>query len=229
MDAPSYLDCIRSRLLIFPVFLVKIVLTEDSWSAIFLFFSFIDSPSMDDGISREWPSVGPVAGGILAIVLILGITLFCYRLRSVQSGLEHQCLHLHASPENLRMTHLDADTDPMEFDQSNKNNMDSLLQAESVAIAPISPYRVSTNYRRPPGGDSDHGYSTMTPHDDSEQQTFTEPLLLIVSTAVNPAEPEPGPKTSVVKSCPSPTTHLNSPHHVLAPVTVHRDMEPNFC
>lgn len=42
----------------------------------------------------------------------------------------------------------------------------------------VSPYRVPTNYRRPPGGDSDHGYSTMTPHEDSELAPYFEPLLI---------------------------------------------------
>lgn len=42
----------------------------------------------------------------------------------------------------------------------------------------VSPYRVNTAYRRPPGGDSDHGYSTMTPHEDSEHLQYFEPLLL---------------------------------------------------
>ncbi|XP_015437765.1 PREDICTED: LOW QUALITY PROTEIN: VWFA and cache domain-containing protein 1 [Dufourea novaeangliae] len=156
-----------------------------------------NSQSTEDIAMREWPSVGPVAGGILAFLLILGVILFCYRLRSVQSGLEHQCLHIHTSPDMLRMTHLEGDAEPIELDQA-KNNLDSLIRD---GIAPISPYRVSTNYRKPPGGDSDHGYSTMTPHDDSEQQTFAEPQ----------------------------TTHLGSPHHVLAPVTVHCNMEANYC
>lgn len=46
--------------------------------------------------------------------------------------------------------------------------------------ASISPYRVSTNYRRPAGGDSDHGYSTMTPQEDSEQASTAclEPLII---------------------------------------------------
>ncbi|XP_051174131.1 VWFA and cache domain-containing protein 1 [Leptopilina boulardi] len=174
--------------------------------------------STEEIVAREWPSVGPVAGGILAFVLILGISLFCYRLRSVQSGLEHQCLHLHTSPDTLRMTNHEGDPEPMEMDQM-KNNLDSLLRE---GIAPISPYRVSTNYRRPPGGDSDHGYSTMTPHDDSEQQTFVEPLLIVGGNT----------ESDLVKQNsrpPSPMTHLGSPHHVLAPVTVHRHMEANFC
>lgn len=46
--------------------------------------------------------------------------------------------------------------------------------------ASISPYRVNTTYRRPAGGDSDHGYSTMTPHEDSEQASTAclEPLII---------------------------------------------------
>lgn len=143
--------------------------------------------------------------------------LFCYRLRSVQSGLEHQCLHIHTSPDMLRMTHLEGDAEPMELEQT-KNNLDSLIRD---GIEPISPYRVSSNYRKPPGGDSDHGYSTMTPHDDSEQQTFAEPLLVVG----NNTEPDLRRQSIYL---PSPITHLGS-HHVLAPVTVHCNMEANFC
>ncbi|XP_076757338.1 VWFA and cache domain-containing protein 1 isoform X2 [Xylocopa sonorina] len=177
-----------------------------------------NSQSTEEIAVREWPSVGPVAGGILAFLLILGVMLFCYRLRSVQSGLEHQCLHIHTSPDMLRMTHLEGDVEPMELEQT-KNNLDSLIRD---GVAPISPYKVSTNYRKPPGGDSDHGYSTMTPHDDFEQQTFAEPLLVVGSNT----EPDLRRRSICL---PSPMTHLGSPHHVLAPVTVHCNMEANFC
>lgn len=173
---------------------------------------------MDEIVVHEWPSVGPVAGAILAFVLILGIILFCYRLRSVHSGLEHQCLHFHTSPDTLRMTHMEGDPEPTDLDQP-KNNLDCLVRDN---ITPMSPYRVSTNYRRPPGGDSDHGYSTMTPHDDSEQQAFVEPLLVIGKNVESDLIKQP---TTV----PSPTTYLGSPHHVLAPVTVHCNMETNYC
>lgn len=176
-----------------------------------------NSQSTEEITIHEWPSVGPVAGGILAFLLILGLMLFCYRLRSVQSGLEHQCLHIHTSPDMLRMTHLEGDAEPMELEQT-KNNLDSLIRD---GIEPISPYRVSSNYRKPPGGDSDHGYSTMTPHDDSEQQTFAEPLLVVG----NNTEPDLRRQSICL---PSPITHLGS-HHVLAPVTVHCNMEANFC
>lgn len=44
------------------------------------------------------------------------------------------------------------------------------------AAATISPYRMNPGYRRPPGqaDSSDHGYSTMTPHDDSENLNYID-------------------------------------------------------
>lgn len=177
---------------------------------------FSDSQSTDE-IVQDWPSVGPVAGGILALVLIISVVLFCYKLRSVHSSMEHQILNVHTNGD-MRMTHMEGDPEPMELDQA-KSNLECLVRD---SVAPISPYRVSTNYRRPPGGDSDHGYSTMTPHDDSEQQTFAEPLLVVGGNV----EPD---LTRQSTGMPSPTTFLGSPHHVLAPVTVHRNMETNYC
>ncbi|XP_044016065.1 VWFA and cache domain-containing protein 1 [Aphidius gifuensis] len=188
-----------------------------------------NSQSMNDITNNEWSSVGPIAGGILVVILIFGVTLFCYRLHSVQTDLEHQCLHLHGSPDTIRMTHIDnanngginGDQELIDNDRS-KNNIDNLLLHDN--IQPISPYRVTTNYRRPAGGDSDHGYSTMTPHDDTEQQSFAEPLLFVGDNS----EPELGKK--LIISTPVPTTTcLESPHHVLVPVTVHQNMEPNYC
>ncbi|KAK2588046.1 hypothetical protein KPH14_004115 [Odynerus spinipes] len=88
-------------------------------------------------------------------------------------------------------------------------------------VAYDSSRRVSTNYKRP-GGDSDHGYSTMTPHDDSEQQIFTEPMLIAGSNVeLNNAKRS--------SSLPGPTTSLGSTHYILAPVTVHSNMETNCC
>ena len=49
-------------------------------------------------------------------------------------------------------------------------------------VAVVSPYRVNTSYRRPAYGDSDHGYSTMTPNNDAHSEhtaSYIEPLLLV--------------------------------------------------
>ena len=47
-----------------------------------------------------------------------------------------------------------------------------------AAAASMSPYRVNTSPRRPPGGvESDYGYSTMTPHEDTDQQSQADTLV----------------------------------------------------
>lgn len=42
--------------------------------------------------------------------------------------------------------------------------------------AVVSPYQLNSEYRRPPEGDSDYGYSTMTPNEDCEPP-FHKPLF----------------------------------------------------
>ena len=89
----------------------------------------------------------------------------------------------------LRMTQLDnmemEEHDDMEPDAdettavvSHEFGLAAGIGLDNVAI--VSPYRVNTGYRRPPGGDSDHGYSTMTPHDQDSEHTasYVEPLLV---------------------------------------------------
>lgn len=79
----------------------------------------------------------------------------------------------------------------------------------------VSPYCVRTNYRRPPGGDSDHGYSTMTPHEDSELAPYFEPLLIGKDRHnTNPTSQHSlssGSRTSSPVSCVPSTTCSTSP------------------
>lgn len=113
-------------------------------------------------------------------------------------------------------------------------------------ISSDSPYR-SNYFRRLPNGESDHGYSTMTPHDDSDHACFTlvEPLInnkcsnqSISDSASFNTEPanscinygpnannKSDPLSSPIKSHYEHTAELSSPHHIQAPVTVHHPME----
>lgn len=112
--------------------------------------------------------------------------------------------------------------------------------------ASISPYRVNTSYRRPAGGDSDHGYSTMTPHEDSEHASLPclEPLikerykpgsLSVVKNTPGKIPPPPShyrrsrsptppkyyqpiPEQTVI---PPQTTIIEHPNSVIANVQVH--------
>lgn len=89
----------------------------------------------------------------------------------------------------------------------------------------------------------------MTPHDDSEQQNFSEPLLVLAGSVCSSRDgiltplssgvmnlDSPATSTSTtgtIVAPPSPTTHIGpssgSPHKVIATVDVHRNMETNYC
>lgn len=105
---------------------------------------------------RAGTPVGPVAGGIMGCFIVLALGIYCYRHRALtRAGGRHpyhQALPggggggVGAGFEEL----LEGEDDPPD-DASL-----ALAQFESNP-AGISPYRVSTGYRRPPP-DSDHGY-----------------------------------------------------------------------
>ncbi|XP_055956054.1 VWFA and cache domain-containing protein 1 [Patella vulgata] len=121
--------------------------------------------------------VGPVAGGIMGCFLILALGVYCYRHHVHRNT--HQYISSMPDATN-RMSHYynePEDQEPVEEPGSGHTNF---VLASFENPASISPYRVNTSYRRPAGGDSDHGYSTMTPHEDSEHASLPclEPLLI---------------------------------------------------
>lgn len=115
------------------------------------------------------------------------------------------------------------------------------------AISSDSPYRSASYFRRLPNGESDHGYSTMTPHDDSDHACFTLVEPLINNKCSNPSisdsasfntEPANSCKNYVqacgsridgfaspIKALQQTNIEPPSPHHIQAPVTVHHPME----
>lgn len=126
-----------------------------------------------------------------------------------------------------------------------------VLASFDQPAASISPYRMNPTYRRPTNTESDLGYSTMTPHEDSEQaSTCIEPLIIgrdryrpSTSAVAKTTTPMIPPPPSSRRSC-SPTPHqtklpthnpipeqtdipsqtilpTDSPHRIMAPVQVH--------
>lgn len=80
----------------------------------------------------------------------------------------------------MRMSQLDNEPDDLE--PVIEEVIKPVVQPNAVVMlanaAAVSPYRLNPGYRRPPGGDSDNGYSTMTAHDDSEHLgPSSDPLL----------------------------------------------------
>lgn len=168
-------------------------------------------------------------------------------IQNIDVGAEHLYVESMAVEHNfgLPLSRLDYDTilphNGLGNDIDDKRNNSGVISSDS-------PYR--TNYfRRLPNGESDHGYSTMTPHDDSDHACFTlvEPLInnkcsnqSISDSASFTTEPPTasslnyGPHSgnkaldgfpSSTKTQCEQTSDIASPHHIQAPVTVHHPME----
>ena len=136
----------------------------------------------------------------------------------------------------LPLTRLDYDSITPQSDTTDRNS------AVGGSASDMSPYRIPGCFRRP-NNESDHGYSTMTPHEDSDHACFTlvEPLIndqcgnriLSDNSAISKCMALPSDRGR--SSVNSPTRNLNaneaenntmsSPHHIQAPVTVHHPME----
>lgn len=192
----------------------------------------IDSSSnSEDLMGRTYSPIGPVIGSIFGVCLGLVFLFFCYR--SYTSPSIERFYHTSAHENQVRMSDVNVSDDYRDVD----NHQDKLLQ-DTKKLEPVSPYCVSTGYRRPPTvADSDHGYSTMTPHDESEHLSFA-PLELdsleddisdatSINTSVSSRQPQVKLQRSKLQEL-LPDTHLaNVPHrnYIIAPVTVHRNME----
>lgn len=122
-------------------------------------------------------SVVAVGGGIMGFFVLLVLFIYCTRqLRqrndpSLQADVSTYVL----SPNdgNPKMLAFDNDPDECIDDHVQALNPHGMLLAEFHSV---SPYRINSTYRRPAGGgtdSSDHGYSTMTPHDDSVHNGLT--------------------------------------------------------
>ncbi|XP_032515223.2 VWFA and cache domain-containing protein CG16868 [Danaus plexippus] len=176
-------------------------------------------------ISRDafanYSAIGPIVGCIVTVSLIIAVAIYCYR----QNTTTDSCHNLYVDgPEtwhdpDVQMSHMPTD------DLLDPSGQDKLLEIE----APISPYRVITGYRRPhTAGGSDQGYSTMTPHEDSEATGFSvnDPTVLSDDTKSDASFPAPPKIKPRVKVADLTMTILPcGKNSVLAPVTVHRHME----
>ncbi|KAI8422518.1 hypothetical protein MSG28_006329 [Choristoneura fumiferana] len=180
-------------------------------------------------VSRDalgnYSAIGPIAGCIVTISLVIAVAIYCYR----QNVTTASCHNLYVDgpaetwPDaDVQMSHLQSD------DMHDLSGQDKLLPAMEIE-APISPYRVVTGYRRPhTAGGSDHGYSTMTPHEDSEATGFSvnDPIILSDDTKSDISCPLPAKIKPRLKASDMSVTVLPcGKNSVLAPVTVHRHME----
>ncbi|KAF5272845.1 hypothetical protein FQR65_LT00441 [Abscondita terminalis] len=195
----------------------------------------INGPSAsEDVLGGTYSPIGPIVGSIIGVGIILGLMFFCYR--SYNSSTSNRFYFSSTQDNEVRMSDFNMSDDFQEVD----NHQEKLLQ-DTKKRESISPYCVSTGYRRPlTTADSDHGYSTMTPHDESEHLSLApveidslEDDCMSDATSVNTSVSSKQPKGNmgdgrkkikVVSN--SPDLQMTSiPNRIIAPVTVHRNME----
>ncbi|XP_056645974.1 VWFA and cache domain-containing protein 1 isoform X1 [Diorhabda sublineata] len=113
--------------------------------------------------SVEFSSAGPIIYSIIGITVLFVLLLVCYRSYSNQIT---DRLYVSSTQDQLRMSDLNITDNFHDLG----NHRDKLIQEEHLNV---SPYCVAGTYRRTTGPtDSDHGYSTMTPHDESEHMSL---------------------------------------------------------
>lgn len=187
----------------------------------------------DDFVTSPYSPVGPVIGSVIGMCLVLILLFFCYRNYTIQAV---ERFYLTTTQDNqIRMSDLNISDDYHELD----NHQDKLLQ-DTKKPEPLSPYCVSTGYRRPQTTvDSDHGYSTMTPHDESEHLSFAPVEIdsleddgVSDNTSINTSfssKQSQIPAVAIANRNKSKLTDLQTaiPNRncIVAPVTVHRNME----
>ncbi|XP_064477328.1 VWFA and cache domain-containing protein 1-like [Ornithodoros turicata] len=168
----------------------------------------IGEPS-EELLTAKSTALGPVAGVLIGCFLLMAVMVYCYRNRVGRNTSAHYGMASRCGP--LPMAHLYNESDDADGHGASSPVVPLNLQLGGNSYenrAVVSPYRVNTGYRRPAGGDSDHGYSTMTPHEDSEHLQYFEPLLLSKDKG---RAPLPQPSFSSRASSPIHPLSWNSP------------------
>uniref|UniRef100_A0A674DAC1 VWFA and cache domain-containing protein 1 n=1 Tax=Salmo trutta TaxID=8032 RepID=A0A674DAC1_SALTR len=170
--------------------------------------------------------VGPVAGGIMGCIMVLVLAVYAYRHQL------HRRSHQHMSPlaaqeMSVRMSNLDNERDEDSHEDrgiiSNTRFIAAVMERHTH-----SPERRRRYWGRS-GTESDHGYSTMSPQEDSENPPCNnDPLSagVDVGNHDDDLDLDTPPQTAALLSHKfhpyrHPPHHQLHTHHLQAAVTVH--------
>ncbi|XP_069955899.1 VWFA and cache domain-containing protein 1 isoform X2 [Cherax quadricarinatus] len=142
-------------------------------------------PHSDNTHGASGNPIGPVAGGIMAVFMVVAVAVYCYR-QHVGGG-SSRSFYTPANFQSQPHQHPLYQSQPThQLDNGDEDLLGDMSGVGLGAAATVSPYRMNPGYRRPPGlaDSSDQGYSTMTPHDDSENLNYND-LGGIVGLPIN--------------------------------------------
>ncbi|KFB42960.1 hypothetical protein ZHAS_00010834 [Anopheles sinensis] len=182
--------------------------------------------NMESILPPAYSSIGPVAGAILALCIVVGFAMYCFRQNTDQSGASEQLYddlvvdHCHGLP--LSRFDLDDGSPSDDCDIGRTNAKQNLLMngqhnANYMIIPNVaSPYQMSADYRRPNGagggGSSDHGYSTMTHHEESEHLCLSNVDPQVAPTGHAAGHAGAGGKRLSMSDSASISTSVSSPY-----------------
>ena len=114
-------------------------------------------------------SVGSIAGGVIVFFVFMAFAAFCYKTKLCGGGrgigerlLGDQSRQQDGMMQMSSIEVLNDNEDEMRQLGAHQNVI--AMEMNPIPSAVISPYKMNPRYLRPPPGtDSDHGYSTMTP------------------------------------------------------------------
>lgn len=166
-------------------------------------------------IPPAYSAIGPVSGVIIALCLVIGFAMYCYRQNLDSANEQLYAAGNNSAHDNqfgMPLSRFDYDDINPHDDGDlggNSMNRNLLRPAAGMPVADISPYRMNAGgYRAPPpNAESDHGYSTMTPREDSEHLCFALAEPLINNKRISMSD-----SASINTSVSSPTNH-NHLHH----------------
>lgn len=184
----------------------------------------------DDPVTFKSMPVGPVAGGIMGGFLLLALGIYCHRHRVCQHS-----RHYTASLPDGQLRDSNNENDFDDLDDLHNGYVNIVLStfdnSAAAAAANVNPYFMNTSYRRPTNTDSDLGYSSMTPRDDSEQASTT----CVESTVMGrdryrPAVPAVrNPALAILPPPPQTTTQAARKHQrLLVEMDSNKDALPKF-
>ncbi|CAL9695569.1 unnamed protein product [Knipowitschia caucasica] len=170
--------------------------------------------------------VGPVAGGIMGCIMVLVLAVYAYRHQI------HRRSHQHMSPlaaqeMSVRMSNLENERDERDED----SHEDRGIISNTRFIAAVIERHTHTPERRRrywgrSGTESDHGYSTMSPQEDSENPPGNnDPLSagVDVGNHDDDMDLDTPPQTAALLShkFSHPYRHAHSSHHQHQPLHTH--------